>query len=44
MESLFTLIEFWAGLKYNQLQLYMEHTFAYRGRQGGVEGCIACNK
>jgi hexosaminidase len=33
MESLFTLIEFWAGLKYNQLQLYMEHTFAYRGHE-----------
>jgi hexosaminidase len=29
METLKGLIELWAGLKYNQLQLYTEHTFAY---------------
>lgn len=29
MESLLTLIDLLAGLKYNELQLYMEHTFAY---------------
>lgn len=30
METLYALIEFWSSLKINQLQLYMEHTFAYR--------------
>jgi hypothetical protein len=29
METLLSLIEMLAGLKYNHLQLYMEHTFAY---------------
>ena len=30
METLHSLIDFWAGLKYNQLQLYSEHVFAYK--------------
>ena len=30
METLFTLVDFFSSLKYNQLQLYTEHTFAYR--------------
>ncbi len=30
LETLFRLVEVLADLKYNQLQLYMEHTFAYR--------------
>jgi len=30
LETLFLLIDRLAQLKYNQLQLYMEHTFAYR--------------
>jgi hypothetical protein len=29
METLRSLIDLWTGLKYNQLQLYTEHTFAY---------------
>jgi hexosaminidase len=29
METLRRLIDLWAGLKYNQVQLYTEHTFAY---------------
>ncbi len=29
METLFRLIDFWASVKYNQVQLYMEHAFAY---------------
>ena len=29
METLYRLVDRLAGLKYNQLQLYMEHTFAY---------------
>jgi hexosaminidase len=29
METLYGLIDLWAELKFNQLQLYMEHTFAY---------------
>ncbi len=33
MESLFELIDLLAGLKINQFQLYMEHTFAYRGHE-----------
>ena len=33
MDSLFELIDFLADLKINQLQLYMEHTFAYRGHE-----------
>jgi hypothetical protein len=33
MDSLFDLIDFLASLKVNQLQLYMEHTFAYRGHE-----------
>ena len=30
METLFELVDQLAGWKINQLQLYMEHTFAYR--------------
>jgi hexosaminidase len=29
METLRRLIDLWAGLKYNQVQFYTEHTFAY---------------
>lgn len=29
METLFYLIDLWSELKFNQLQLYTEHTFAY---------------
>lgn len=30
METLFSLIDFWAKLRINQLQFYTEHTFAYQ--------------
>ncbi len=30
METLYTLVDLFAALKFNQLQLYTEHTFAYR--------------
>lgn len=33
MATLFDLVELLAGLKLNQLQLYTEHTFAYRGHE-----------
>jgi hypothetical protein len=33
MKTLFGLIDMWALLKFNQLQLYMEHTFAYPGHE-----------
>lgn len=33
MQSLFSLIDLLASLKYNQLQLYTEHTFAYRNHK-----------
>jgi hexosaminidase len=33
METLYSLVEMLAGLKINQLQLYTEHTFAYRGHE-----------
>ena len=33
METLFCLVDLFAGLKLNQFQLYMEHTFAYRGHE-----------
>lgn len=33
METLFDLIDALAGWRYNQIQLYMEHTFAYRGHE-----------
>ena len=33
METLYWLVDLLAGLKVNQLQLYMEHTFAYRGHE-----------
>ncbi|RME56883.1 MAG: glycoside hydrolase, partial [Caldilineae bacterium] len=33
METLFDLIDLAASLKLNQLQLYMEHTFAYQGHE-----------
>ena len=33
LDTLFELVELLAELKYNQLQLYTEHTFAYRGHE-----------
>jgi hexosaminidase len=33
METLLDLVDLLAGWKINQLQLYMEHTFAYRGHE-----------
>jgi hexosaminidase len=33
IQTLYSLIEMWSMLKYNQLQLYMEHTFAYKGHE-----------
>ena len=33
METLFSLIDMFAGLKLNHLQLYTEHTFAYTGHE-----------
>lgn len=33
MATLFGLVDFLSGLKVNQLQLYTEHTFAYRGHE-----------
>jgi len=33
METLRMLVDLFAELKYNQLQLYMEHTFAYKGHE-----------
>lgn len=33
METLYELVDLLAGWKINQLQLYMEHTFAYRGHE-----------
>lgn len=33
LESLLRLVDLLASLKINQLQLYMEHTFAYRGHE-----------
>ncbi|HXF60653.1 MAG TPA: glycoside hydrolase family 20 zincin-like fold domain-containing protein [Caldilineaceae bacterium] len=33
METLYHLVDLLAGLKINQLQLYTEHTFAYRGHE-----------
>lgn len=33
LETLLRLVELLGSLKYNQLQLYIEHTFAYRGHQ-----------
>lgn len=33
METLFQLVDMFAQLKINQLQLYMEHTFAYPGHE-----------
>ncbi len=33
MDTLFALVDELAGLKINQLQLYTEHTFAYRGHE-----------
>jgi hexosaminidase len=33
METLYQLVDLFAELKYNQLQLYMEHTFAYPGHE-----------
>jgi len=33
IETLHVLIDFWSLLKFNQLQLYMEHTFAFEGHE-----------
>ena len=33
MDTLLELVDLLTGLKINQLQLYMEHTFAYRGHE-----------
>lgn len=33
MDTLYALVDLLAGWKVNQLQLYMEHTFAYRGHE-----------
>jgi hypothetical protein len=33
METLFSLVDLLASWKINQVQLYMEHTFAYRGHE-----------
>jgi hypothetical protein len=33
METLFQLVDLFAEMKLNQIQLYMEHTFAYRGHE-----------
>ncbi len=33
MDTLFAYVDMFAGLKYNQLQLYTEHTFAYPGHE-----------
>ena len=33
MDHLFRIVDLLALFKYNQLQLYMEHTFAYRGHE-----------
>eukprot|EP01112_Ceratiomyxa_fruticulosa_P018867 TRINITY_DN6096_c0_g1_i1.p1 TRINITY_DN6096_c0_g1~~TRINITY_DN6096_c0_g1_i1.p1 ORF type:complete len:676 (-),score=108.50 TRINITY_DN6096_c0_g1_i1:224-2251(-) len=33
METLKRLVDIFSSLKYNQLQLYMEHTFAYQGHE-----------
>ena len=33
METLYSLIDMWTELKFNQLQLYTEHTFAYSGHK-----------
>ncbi|MGO2419972.1 family 20 glycosylhydrolase [Vibrio casei] len=33
LEKLFQLIDNWSELRYNQLQLYTEHTFAYQSHQ-----------
>ena len=33
LDTLFTLVDRLAELKYNQFQLYMEHTFAYAGHE-----------
>jgi hypothetical protein len=33
METLYELVELWSQMKVNHLQLYLEHTFAYRGHE-----------
>lgn len=33
MQTIFRLVDLWAELKLNQLQLYTEHTFAYRAHE-----------
>ena len=38
METLFALVDLLARLKLNQLQLYTEHTFAYRGHEAVWRG------
>jgi len=39
METLFNLIDLLSGWKINQLQLYTEHTFAYKGHEIVWQGC-----
>ncbi len=39
METLFHIIDTLAEWKFNQLQLYTEHTFAYAGHEEVWEGC-----
>ncbi len=38
METLYKLVDMFAGMKLNQLQLYTEHTFAYEGHEVFWEG------
>ncbi len=33
METLYRLVDFWSELKINQIQLYTEHTFAYKAHR-----------
>jgi len=33
MESIYSLVDLWSELKLNQLQLYTEHTFAYKNHE-----------
>ena len=39
LETLFGIVDTLASLKYNQLQLYMEHTFAYKDHPSVVMSC-----
>ncbi len=40
VETLFSLVDLLSSFKYNQLQLYMEHTFAYKDHESVV--CAMC--